>query len=165
MTSPDRARLAIIGALVATLLAAAPAHAQTCEAPPGTGAIDQYCETIPGAKGDRSSLGGGQGREPAAGRSTDQALADAGRDGRAVLALPGGAPPGGPPPERASQSPEGRSGDAAARKQPSDNPLDAIASSIGSGPTVGGWFLWLLIASGLAMAALAWIRYRRSPRS
>ena len=44
-------------ALAASLLATAPAVAARCEGAPGLSAVQQYCESIPSAGGDRSTLG------------------------------------------------------------------------------------------------------------
>jgi hypothetical protein len=47
------------------LMLAEPAFGQrNCEAPPGRSGLDQYCETVPGATGDRSpGAGAGTGRD------------------------------------------------------------------------------------------------------
>src|SRR3954447_848349 len=73
---------------LAAALSAAPASAQSCKAPPGMSAIDQYCEAIPSPGGDRGSTApdrGGAPIPPAARR----ALAKAGPNGQAMLALGG----------------------------------------------------------------------------
>ena len=94
----------ILTALTAVLLASAtPAHAApvNCQAPPGTSAIDQYCETVPGAGGDQGTGrgddrgGSGNGRTGNGGtvgdsvpRRTRGALRDAGPAGERILNLP-----------------------------------------------------------------------------
>lgn len=51
----------LIALVVLASAAPAPADAARCEGPPGLSAIEQYCETVPSAGGDRSPLGGGGG--------------------------------------------------------------------------------------------------------
>ena len=50
------ARFAVTGALVALALLALPAFAQAadCQPLPGRSALDQYCESVPGAGGDKA---------------------------------------------------------------------------------------------------------------
>jgi len=100
-----RSRLCLLLAGAALLTLPSAASAQTCQAPPGTAAIDQYCESIPGATGDRGTPGPGGGRggtgapggrpgTPAGGPagaplspSAREALREAGPAGQGVLAL------------------------------------------------------------------------------
>src|SRR5438105_6298536 len=88
--------LALCVAVAALVCSAAPALAQSCQAPPGTSGIDQYCESIPGpghnqGRGDR---GGGvnsvTGRPVP--RSAQRRLQSAGSDGKALLNLTHGSP-------------------------------------------------------------------------
>jgi len=138
---------------IAILLVSAGAAAAgpRCDAPPGTSGIDQYCETLPGAKGDRES-GAGQGVGRSLDRRTSRALRRAGRDGQGVLVLP-------------SSGKRGRGDEAGRRerqsKEPSGSPVRALGSAIESGPSAGQGFIWLLLAAGVGMAGIAWIRYRR----
>ena len=70
-------------ALTAILLAAAPAAAQKCNAPPGTAAVDQYCENVPSASGNGGGSGDSNGSSGAtAPRSTVRALDRAGESGK-----------------------------------------------------------------------------------
>src|SRR4051812_32756573 len=57
-------RRALALCCVLTAVTAAPAAAQRCEAPPGTAAVDQYCETIPSASGPRGTDTGAAARQP-----------------------------------------------------------------------------------------------------
>src|SRR4051794_26277193 len=57
-------RLTLLLSVLAGLLVAQPAAAQNCVAPPGTAAVEEYCETVPTGTGDRGSGDPGQ---PAAG--------------------------------------------------------------------------------------------------
>src|SRR5262245_16828224 len=54
-----RAHLVALCTALCTLASAAPARAQRCVAPPGTAAVDQYCETLPEAIGNRPAEPGG----------------------------------------------------------------------------------------------------------
>lgn len=100
-----RSRLCLLLAGAALLTLPSAASAQTCQAPPGTAAIDQYCESIPGATGDRGTPGreggrgsagapGGRAGSPADGPggaslspSARQTLREVGPAGQGVLAL------------------------------------------------------------------------------
>ena len=75
----------ITAAIFAVLASAAPA-ATTCLAPPGQGAIDQYCELVPAAGGDRPSAAAPRARDVLA-PVTARALRRFGSDGRAVALL------------------------------------------------------------------------------
>src|SRR5687767_903772 len=88
--------LLLLLALVLIALMPSTASAQSCEAPPGTAAMDEYCETVPSADGQG---GGTVGRGSSAGRSTsgggsslgtatEQRLRSAGPAGEAILAVP-----------------------------------------------------------------------------
>ena len=145
----ERLRALLVGFTIAIAsvpgFAGVAAAAERCEAPPGTSGIEQYCETLPGAKG-----GSGAGTEPPVGpslqRTTIRRLERAGRDGGGVLALPASG-------RRANERVE-------APSQPSESPLGAVGSAIESGPSTGSGFLWVLIAAGCAIGGIAWIRYR-----
>jgi len=153
-------RVLLLGSTIAVAALLVPAGVasaapQRCEAPPGTAGIDQYCETLPGATGDRES-----GAGPRAGRSLDprtsRALEQAGQDGKGVLALPASGRGEG------AGSGEGSApAKQAVRKEPSGSPIGAIGSAIESGSTAGKGFIWLLLATGVGMAGIAWLRYRR----
>src|SRR4051794_8864030 len=83
-----RLKTSLVLVALAAALSAAPASAQSCKAPPGMSAIDQYCEAIPSAGGDRGNtdLDRGGVPIPAAAR---RALARHGAEGKAILALAG----------------------------------------------------------------------------
>lgn len=144
--------LGLIVTMVALLGFAGTALAARCEAPPGTAGVDQYCETLPGAKGERGSgsgpgrVGGGPGGVGSLDRKTVGRLERAGQDGRGVLALPSS---GKQTRERVEPA-----------SDPSESPLGAIGSAIESGPSSGRGFLWLLAAAGVGMVGIAWMRYR-----
>ena len=145
--------VSIIAASLLLVSAGTAFAAQRCEAPPGTSGTEQYCETLPGGTGDRQSTGG-----PPAGRSFDRrtqsTLERSGRDGRGVLELPasgaGGASRGEP---------------SGSRDEPSGSALGSLGSALESGSSAGQGFIRLLVAAGLGMAAIAWLRYRRGSSS
>jgi hypothetical protein len=180
-----RVRLAYWGVVVVMLTAtswAAPvlAHAAppSCQAPPGTSAIDQYCETIPGAGGDRGSRSSqrGQSLSQVVPASVVGQLRRGGPVGQALLDLPAtvantntSAPAasaqggGGAGTQRPPGGPRARAQGPPAPRARSDNPLDAIRSAASSGTSAGSGLASVLVALGVAMAGLAWVRYRRSP--
>lgn len=176
------ARLFTVIAVAGVLLAAfAPsALAQACEGRPGASAIEQYCEAIPEATGDRvtpreNRERGSSGADVPSG--TSQQLEDSGADGAAVLGLVagsdggnGGDGGGNGASSSKSSSGESASGDekteaeaaaVAAASSPSDNPLKAVSSAVSNGATVGSAFLWGLLALAVAAAGAAWVGFRR----
>src|SRR3954470_17625881 len=72
--------IAVLGSLLGS---PAMASESRCQAPPGTAAVDQYCETVP-------SAGGGQSASPSGhapltiDKRTQRAIAKAGPDGVAL---------------------------------------------------------------------------------
>ncbi len=163
----------VLALLAASLLVPAPAAAQRCVAPPGTAAIDQYCETIPTARGDRGS---GTPQPPPAAvvvpRRTLKELAASGAEGAALNRELGAAPESaaasgrparpdgqGVKGERAQGTPAPRTQGTPAQA-PSANPLDAVRESATGGTTLGSGFSWLLLIVTLALVAWAWIGVR-----
>jgi hypothetical protein len=161
----------------AGLLAPAASAQRDCQAPPGRAAIEQYCEVLPSAGGDRSagSGGGGSGGEALA-PSVRRQLHQAGAAGDVISALAGGsagvdkAPGGGSGDGRSGEGAGGgasaSSGGGAASSggvpgEPSDNPLDAVRSAAEAGPSSGSGLLWALAAATVLLAAFAWLRHRR----
>jgi hypothetical protein len=172
------------------LMLAEPAFGQRdCQAPPGRSGLDQYCETLPGAKGDRGpGGGGGSGRDVSP--STRQRLERSGAAGQALLGVIGGASErekksaadgdrratreesaagakssrhesaaGGDGGGKSSRGSSG-SGNENAADEPSDNVLSAVRSAADSGASAGSGFIWVLVAVAVAIAGIAWIRYR-----
>jgi len=162
-------------ALTAILLAAAPAAAQRCVAPPGTAAVDQYCENVPSASGN--SGGGSDDSNGSSGattpRSTVRALDRAGESGKELKQFLGEdvasarADTGAKQGSKGSSDRKARTREPAgtAPKQPSSNPLGAVQSAVNSGSTVGSGFTWILVLLTLLIAGIAWTRYRRRPDS
>lgn len=174
-------RVLLLSLATAALTVGAPSTAfgQNCQGRPGASAVEQYCEAIPDATGepvqpssersDSASAG-----TPAVGRSTGDDLMAAGKDGKAVLALAGGASAsrggsGARDVERESKSSaagartpseRGAVAGVSAASEPSASPLRAVSASVQSGRTVGGEFLWVLAALTLIGLAAGWLRFR-----
>jgi hypothetical protein len=160
--------------LGAGLLAPAASAQRDCQAPPGRAAIEQYCEVLPSAGGDRSAgdRRGGSGRD-ALPRSVRRQLDQAGAAGHAIAGLAGGSV--GADEARGGRSRDGRTGEGAGGGvssdgtassggvpgEPSDNPLEAVRSAAEAGPSSGSALLWALAAATVLLVALAWLRHRR----
>lgn len=152
------------------------ALAQGCEAPPGTSAIEQYCERVPSAgtdsQGTRETKR--ESREALPPRTVRQLEQESG--GEVVLGLPAakgddGAPPSGgagtesaPAPKGGASSPDTSKTEIAAAdstSEPSNNPFEAAVAASGQGDGMGAMFGWLLVAAALGAAGLAWTQFRR----
>lgn len=149
-------RMALV-ALITLAAAPAGARADTCAAPPGTAAIEQYCENIPTPAGKTGGHSGGGGSSSSIPAATAQRLAAGGAG--ALLAVPGGSP------RESKHSQAGRQPRERTRTPaPSGSPLDAIGSSLSNGgDSVGGGLVWVLLAITLALGGAAWLRFRRRP--
>ncbi|MBJ7328680.1 MAG: hypothetical protein JHC95_02215 [Solirubrobacteraceae bacterium] len=151
-------------------------QAQTCEAPPGSSAVDQYCEAIPEGGGSQSSddfnrsdnsgavagssSGGGGGTGGTSGQTASPAaeeLEAAGADGAAVSGL---TKTSGASATKTTTSQGAVAGDTAS-SEPSGSPLKAVSASVENGSTVGSGLIWGLLAVTLVLAALGWVAYRR----
>jgi hypothetical protein len=151
------------------LAVAAPATAQQCNAPPGTAAIDEYCESLPTAT-SHSGGGSGTASTPKPTARTVKQFEQSGTSGKELnrflgqdiaSARDGGA---GASDKGSKRSRRGSSADepaGTAPRQPSSNPLGAVKSAVNSGATVGDGFIWTLIVIALLMSGFAWTRYRR----
>jgi len=149
-------RVLLLLVLIA-LLVPGTALAQECVAPPGTAAVDEYCETVPTATGDQ-----GANEAPPAGVSakTLDALRDAGPDGAAFakqLETPGNGSKGS---KRSDGVAGGGSVDRAVA-EPGSNPLTAIRSAVSSGASVDPWFGWVLLLLTVAVVGAWWLSNSR----
>lgn len=156
MTPMRLGRIALC-AIIAGLLLAPAARAQDCEAPPGTAAVDQYCESIPSSSRDtpstsidRTGAGGGGGNATAASRR----LAQSGTGGPELAAFVAQTRP-----QRAAQ--EVRGTVSASAPEPAGGFLRAVRFSTGTGDTTGAGFLIAIIAV-LAAVGGWWLAQRRS---
>lgn len=80
-------RILLAAAMVVAPLTLAPsvASAQSCKAPPGRAAVEQYCESVPGPGGDRGLNAGGKAiRLSPKAMQAREALKRAGSDGQAL---------------------------------------------------------------------------------
>jgi hypothetical protein len=146
--------------LLVLLAPASQARAQDCIAPPGTAAVDEYCETVPEATGERGSPAPPRNVSP----STLAALRAQGEDGarladqldRAVLAKD--------PNRRRDRDAPVAKGDVASRmdsSEPGSNPLDAIREAVGTGARVEAGLGWALALITLALGGVWWLGTRR----
>jgi hypothetical protein len=191
--SSHTCKIAFLGALLACALVAQPAGAAssstTCQAPPGTSAIDQYCEALPAPGGNS---GHHKKHSHPVSNSTTKALEKQGAAGKAVLNLVGSsgdagtsaptvpatpAPvkhkavkrhrhhkqqasaPSSNPPATTNVKPVSH-----ALPAPASNPVSAVGSAIGTGSSTGAVLLWLLVALAVVMGGTALIGYRRRAR-
>ena len=156
-----RAALLVLTAVVAGLWLSPVASAQRCQAPPGTAAIHQYCETIPAAGGDRTSDAKGQPAVPLSAKTAGE-LASSGKEGEQLLRSLGHDPQasaksGG----RSDRRPTASTATPPVPPAPSSNPLDAVRSAVTSGPSMGAGFFTVLVALTVLMAGFGWYGYRR----
>jgi hypothetical protein len=163
----------LLTAFVALFLAtAAPASAQTdCVAPPGTAAIEQYCETVPSATGAK---GGGASAPTTVDGAARSELRSKGPDGRALAQLlasdrrasmSGGDATADGARGLGSDHGDGRPAPRSGRVEspappaaPSFNPLDAVSSAVEAGPTLGGPFGWPVLGLTVLMIGAGWLR-------
>lgn len=163
-----RFRHLLVSVLASFAATVAPASAQTdCVAPPGNAAIEQYCESIPAATGDK---GGGATAPQPLDRDGIRELRAEGEDGAALAQLletDGRRPAGGAAKrkaqaENAGRGISGKSGsDAVASfEAPSSNPLSAVSTAVEAGPTLGGPFGWAILGLSTLLIAAGWMHYR-----
>jgi hypothetical protein len=157
-----------------------------CQAPPGRSGIDEYCEVLPGATGNRGPGGNERSGGPGLSPRTQRELSRAGKPGRVLLELSRGAglsPRAGS--ERGQQQRSGGQGRAGRRSHsqpagggrsqpagsgraaptaPDSNPLSAVRSAVQSGDSAGLGFIWALLVLVVLFAGVAWLRYRSRER-
>ncbi|HKN94532.1 MAG TPA: hypothetical protein VJU60_09385 [Thermoleophilaceae bacterium] len=146
----------------------------TCQAPPGTSAIDQYCEALPSP----GSSGHHKHSKPVSNSTTKQ-LEKQGPTGQAVLNLADSSgdanvAPAAPKPKKhhrrhhsrhaATPSPVTPKPASGSLPAPSSNPLSAVGSAIGTGSSTGAVLLWILVALAVLMGGTAFIGHRRRAR-
>lgn len=164
-------------ALCLALLLPATSGAQSCVAPPGTAAVEEYCENLPSAGGNQGAGSRPQGGQPGVGAGapvvpvapvpaqTVEELQGSGPDGvglaRAlgvVAQQVGGKAGAGAPASR------GGVGATSTRKDtvPAEggNALQAVSRSLAQGATVGAGFVTALLVLALAFVGWAWTAYR-----
>jgi hypothetical protein len=157
--------------LAALALVALPSVAAAkCTPIPGRSALDQYCESVPGAGGDKPTPGSGQrGGGSSLPPGQRRRLSAAGPDGRALLRLLENS--GVPTSANSYRSHGNGSGNEkgggadSPEADSTNNPLRAVKNAASTGPSAGPVYLWILIAIALFAAALGWLRYRSGRRA
>lgn len=175
-----RIALACLVTLLLAAVAAPSALAQSrCVAPPGSSAVDEYCEVVPdgtGGTGGGGSPGGSSGAGGVPGGAASQ-LERSGPTGDAVLSLAGGRRES----QRESNKDETKRKDGGARAtkprpdqaqlpdqdqgRSGNNVVEAAAASTSEATRVGSGFIWVLLASVVAVGGWGWIAYRRRTRA
>ncbi len=137
-----RARILLAAALVVASLSLAPAaSAQSCQAPPGRAAVEQYCESIPGPGGDRGINAGGKSIRPS-GKALQarKALKRSGTDGadltRFLAAAPATAAPGDSAAGGGGR--DGATAPDAADRDDSDGSVSSRSAGVDSATASGG---------------------------
>jgi hypothetical protein len=146
----------------------APAAAQQCVGAPGTGAIDQYCETVQGASGPRPSRDSAppQATVPAPTLRELGRSGDSGRELRGLLQGDASTKPNprGGSKERGDRPREAQPAAVSPAVRDSANPLSAVRAAVASGDTVGPGFPWALIVLSVGIGGGAWLRHRLGER-
>jgi hypothetical protein len=167
-------RRALLLSCVFAALIAAPASAQRCTAPPGTAAIEQYCETLPSATGvQRSDRGGAVAPRPVPAQTLKE-LDESGAAGQELAAVLTGTRAAATPRTAGKAAPEPRARSeprpAQARATPppearasTGNPLGAVQAAVTGGETVGNGFFWVLLAIAAGIGGAGWLRHARRP--
>jgi cobalamin biosynthesis Mg chelatase CobN len=154
-------------------VSAAPAPAATCQAPPGTSAIDQYCEVVPDGAGGSSTGGGSGPNTPGLSRGSEAALSRHGADGQGVVALAestarssaGSASAGSQKQSRRGKTPQSLLSERkhASSVESRNGVLQAAASSASQEASrAGGAFIVVLLAAIVAMVGWGWMRFRQT---
>lgn len=156
----------VVGAVCLTLVPQA--SGQTCTGRPGASAIEQYCEAIPSATGDRVTPGRRQSSSSSSegtgvSSTTARRLESSGAEGQALMGLIASEQDNavGANAQRAVGDEAGASDSIPAASGPSNNPLKAVSSAVSNGATVGSTFLWVMIGLGVAALAGSWMNFRR----
>jgi hypothetical protein len=158
-------RAFVLAALLLALTATPAAAAGRCVAPPGTGAVDEYCETVPTDHGNRGSGDTGS-NGPAISDKTITQLAASGTDGQELAQAIGADPTKLAAAVGAkAKRPHGSKvvPAVAVPDAPSSNPLNAVREAVGGNSTIGSGFIIALIVIVLLMAGWGWIAFRRRP--
>lgn len=157
-----------LSVILGLTLLTGPAGAQQCVGAPGTGAIDQYCETVQGSSGPRPSRDSAPATV-AVPTPTLRELDRSGAAGRQLRGLLQNEASSKPGPRRGTEVRGDRPRDerpAAAPPALRDgaNPLSAVRAAVASGDTVGPGFPWALIVISVGIGGGAWLRHRRGAR-
>lgn len=162
MRSYSQMRRCLLFCMLALWVAPGMASAQRCDAPAGAGAIDEYCEVVPGSEGDHDA--GPSSGGPGISDSTAAALAGEGDDGEALSRSLGKDPATAKPGKRGGASKAPVTGSSSA-DVPGSNPFSAVSQAVSGSSTIGAAFFLALIAVVLFMLGSAWVGWRRSSAS
>jgi cobalamin biosynthesis Mg chelatase CobN len=168
-------RFAVVVVLILHLGTTVASAQGECVAPPGTAAIDQYCETVPSSKGDRGPSAPEQQRPeqrlPSAEEQTLKQLEQAGSDGRALAEVVRAERRASR--QRAARSSSGGRDSASVNERrpatatepaaPTQNPVAAVTSAAADGPTVSPWLIWIALVVALLFVVRFWVRFRARP--
>ncbi len=181
---------ALSALVLLALMAFAPsarAASPTCIAPPGTAAVEQYCENLPGAAGPERPRGGsaqrprgGSAQRPRGGSAQRP------RGGSASGGVPSSAPVvidrrtgrprrpselesaratvGAKRPSQRSRDPRPVSLSSRGLSAPSGSVVKATRNVLGNGGEGSPALLWILVAIAVAMGAVAAWRHRTGSR-
>jgi hypothetical protein len=150
-----RSLLILIGLLPGLWLAAPAMAASSCDAPPGTAATDQYCETLPSADGMIDATGRHTPLAKVLPMALVRRMEHAGLLGEVLLALPAVAPA------------DGGMRSAAVRKASTDprlrallparpqNVRSSVGAVLGTNSGVGNGFAWTLVISLCVLAGIS----------
>jgi hypothetical protein len=157
-----------LSVILVLALLTAPAAAQQCVGAPGTGAIDQYCETVQGASGPRPSRDAAPPKAavPAPTLRELGRSGDSGRELRGLLQSDASPKPSarGGEQDRGDRPREAQPAAASPAVRDSANPLGAVRAAVASGDTVGPGFPWALIVIAVGIGSGAWLRHRHGER-
>jgi hypothetical protein len=168
----DRRYASVIAGIVClvTLIATSAAIAAPCSAPPGTAALDQYCEVVPsaGGTGHNTSHGKAEAVSPPVQDAIDSLPASQARELAQTMDRlgPAAAKEVSPRPRAGihGTGPGVDRGEPRVPAEPSGNPLSAAARAVTGGPTSGPVFPWVLISVWAMLAGVSWVRYRGRTR-
>jgi hypothetical protein len=133
--------------------------ATNCVSAPGTGGLDQYCETVPGAGGGKPSDGPSEGAVQRGRDALPPGVSGSVGDG--IVALVGEGPAGERSGKRGGAAGSG-SGGGLSGGEVSDSPLTAVANSIEDGPTIGAWLPLSLLVIAVGAVGLFLARRART---
>lgn len=158
-TRPWMLRRLLLVLAVSTMLgpAAGTALAQKCEAPPGTAAVDQYCEVIPDERGSTPSARYADQAASNGGSPLAQRLAAQDLDGAALATFVERTRPQGAVKGTTAQR------ESASLAAPPGGPIAAVKASVGEGGIAGIGFVVALVAIAALVAVLWAVDRRRRP--
>ena len=157
MKAPSTIVVVVLGSV---LLIPSSAAAQRCSGE-DLAAIDQYCELVPGVTGklplSRSKQALGTVLSPAA----RERFMRSGPEGRALLALPVGAPLGQGSPRPLPGAADALEGSLGEHPGFLSRGTEAVGNVLNGAGGVSDIFRWALLLSTVGLSGTAWVRHRR----